>query len=116
MARRLAASGHMSDAMHLLGQAIHTLQDSASPAHAGFAEAWESTLRQDINHLPHNWTENFYPQEGSITYIQTKLAWKYFSGELPMPADFFINAFDTENGSVYFRANSAPDGGSCDCK
>ncbi len=115
MARRLAASGHMSDAMHLLGQAIHTLQDSASPAHAGFAEAWESTLLQDINHLPHNWTENFYPREGSITYIQTKLAWKYFTGESPMPTDFFMNAFDTENGSVYFRANPAPDGGSCDC-
>ncbi len=69
-ARRLAATGRMPEAMRLLSRAMHTLQDSTSPAHANFAVAWENTTIQFVNHLPHYVTENFDPGPRSVS--QTK--------------------------------------------
>ncbi len=115
IARRLAAKGQIADAMHNLGRAIHTLQDSTSPAHANFAVAWENSWLQTINHLPHYATENFDPGPDSVADYMTLKAWRYFTGEDAMPNDFFGDVFDIEHGRAYFRATSAPDGGSCDC-
>lgn len=115
-ARRLASSGRMVEAMKLLSRAIHTLQDSTSPAHANFAVAWENTTVQTLNHLPHYVTENFDPGRGSVADEVTLEAWKYFKGQLQMPADFFGDAFDvSRHGRGYFTSIPAPDGGSCDC-
>jgi len=117
IARRLAAAGQIADAMHNLAQAIHTLQDSASPAHANFAVAWAPTLGQMINHIPHDYDEFFDPGGGSVADELTLAAWHYFKGELPMPSDFFLDAFDLNKyGRGYFRGTPAPDGGGCNCK
>lgn len=116
IARRLAANGHMSDAMRNLADAIHTLQDSTSPAHANFAAAWDPTWGQMLNHLPHDYDESFDPGSGSVADEQTLKAWKYFAGELAMPADFFVNDFDINKyGRGYYKGAPAPDGGTC-CK
>jgi RHS repeat-associated protein len=115
MARRLAKAGRISDAMRNLGDAIHTLQDSTSPAHVNFAAAWDNSWLQTVNHLPHYITENFDPGANSVGDYQTLRAWQYFKGDLPMPADFFSDVFDTIHGPATFRGTPSPDGGSCDC-
>lgn len=116
LARRLAASGHMADAMHALSQAMHTLQDSTSPAHANFASAWAPTMAETINHIPHYYDESFDPGGGSVADELTLKAWQYYTGETPMPDDFFLDAYDINKyGRGYFKGTAAPDGG-CDCK
>jgi hypothetical protein len=116
IARRLAAGGHISDAMRNLADAIHTLQDSTSPAHANFAVAWAPTWGQTINHIPHYYDEYFDPGAGSVADELTLQAWQYFTGELAMPADFFVDAYDVNKyGRGYFRGTPAPDGGDCNC-
>jgi RHS repeat-associated protein len=115
-ARRLAAKGQIADAMRNLAQAIHTLQDSTSPAHANFSIAWAPTWAQTINHAPHYYDEFFDPGARSVADELTLRAWEYFTGELPMPADFFLDAYDLNKyGRGYFRGTPAPDGQSCDC-
>ena len=118
LARKLAAKGIPLQAMHALGRAMHTLQDSTSPARANFAEAWPDNLLQMADHVPHNLTEDFDPGAGSLADEQTLNAWKYFTGEKPMPADFFSDYYDLQgNGGAGGRAISrhkpSPDGGSC---
>ena len=95
IARKLASSGHREEAMHYLGRAMHTLQDSTSPAHAGFEEAWDDSFLQQLNHLPHYLTENFDPGPCSVLDRATDAVYKYFTGELEMPDNLFGNTFDT---------------------
>jgi len=118
IARRLAAEGHTADAMRNLAQAIHTLQDSTSPAHANFDVAWEPTSSNFFTRLlPHEYDEYFDPGGGSVADELTLRAWQYFTGELNMPADFFVDEFDLNKyGRGYFRGTPGPDGGGCDCK
>jgi RHS repeat-associated protein len=115
-ARKLASRGDRIGALKLLSHALHTLQDSKSPAHANFQPAWPNTYRQMAKHRGHYWNEWFDPGAGSEADLITIRGWKYFTGELPMPDDFFGNAYDLPKGKRgYFNSNSAPDGTSCDC-
>jgi RHS repeat-associated protein len=116
MARKLAAQGKRAGAMVHLSHAMHTLQDAASPAHADFAVAWPNTTVQTIDHAPHYASEIFYPGPDSVAYESTVNVWNYFTGAIPMPADFFPNMFDRSDGRRgYFRRWSSPDYTSCEC-
>jgi RHS repeat-associated protein len=115
-AQKLAKEGKRTAAMQALSQAMHTVQDAASPAHANFAEAWQDTTWQTINHLPHYVSENFDPGPGSVSDESTLRIWRYFTGESPMPDDFFPGEFDLNKyGRGYFTNRPAPDHFSCDC-
>jgi RHS repeat-associated protein len=116
LARSLARNGHRSEAMHHLSRAMHTVQDATSPAHANFNEAWEDSTVQILNHIPHYLTEKFDPGHGSMADKSTLKVWKYFTGELLMPDDFFGNGYDLKNGLAYFSAEPTPDGGNCGCQ
>lgn len=114
LAREQAAIGNRRNAMQFLAHAMHTVQDAASPAHANFAEAWPNSLGQVLDHGPHYAAENFMPPRGGVADQSTLQVWQYFTGERPMPADFFSNSYDTKHGPAYFKASPAPDGG-CGC-
>jgi hypothetical protein len=102
--------------MKLLSHAMHMLQDSTSPAHANFQEAWPDTYREMAKHRSHYWNEWFDPGAGSEADLITIRAWKYFTGELAMPADFFGNVYDLPGGKRgYFDSKPSPDGTDCDC-
>jgi RHS repeat-associated protein len=117
LARRLAAGGHRGEAMRRLSRAMHTVQDAASPAHANFQVAWEDTKSQMANHSPHYKTEMFLPPRGGVADEATVKIWQYFTGERPMPPDFFGDSYDLKHGRAYFTSVSAPDGGSgCGCQ
>ena len=97
LARELAGRGFEDQPLTALGQAIHTLQDSTSPAHFDFQEAWPATIPSSIWNWTHYRTENFDPGAGSVADFQTINAWDYYNGA-PMPSDFFvINYFDDRN-------------------
>ena len=114
IARSLAAKGHRGEAMRRLSRAMHTVQDATSPAHANFQPAWEDSVLQTINHIPHYLTEEFDPGAGSAADEATQKIWDYFTGEKPMPDDFFTGEFDLKYGRAYFKNKPAPDGG-CQC-
>jgi hypothetical protein len=71
-----------------LGQAVHTMQDAESPAHAGFQEAWPNTRFFTAINVWHYTSETFFPGEDDITRAEnnTKRAGAYFKG-YPMPTD-----------------------------
>lgn len=77
---------NVADAMRHLSYAMHAMQDAASPAHAGFQKYG------GVSEMPgHIWKELFDPGAGSNLDKATDLAYKYYTGELPMPKDFFEN-------------------------
>jgi hypothetical protein len=73
-----------------MGNAIHTLQDSTSPAHEGF-QVWlgASFFVEALEHVK---AENFDPGVNSALDKITRRAWSYFTGDEPLPADFFAPA------------------------
>jgi RHS repeat-associated protein len=88
-ARELEASGQHEEAMKNVGNAIHTLQDSTSPSHRGFQEwngAWSALDREAQEHVE---KEFFDPGPNSELYAITLRTWRYFTGALSMPTDFF---------------------------
>jgi hypothetical protein len=105
-ARMYEANGFDEDAMRALSQAIHTMQDSTSPAHFGFQEAWPNTFLDTILNAPHYYREAFDPGAGSVADFQTAKAWGYFTGDIPMPVDFFVdNYHDGKSGwADYFSS------------
>jgi RHS repeat-associated protein len=120
LARNLKGLGHENQALRALSRAMHTLQDSSSPAHYDFQPAWEDTTMNRLKELfgGHYWKENFLPGEGSIAYEQTRKAWGYYNGNA-MPDDFFIDDYhDSPSGRVYSPSQTkrSPDGGSCGCQ
>lgn len=116
-ARALDAKGMRRAALIALSQAIHTLQDSTSPAHANFQEAWEDNFGEMVKHGSHYINENFDPGAGSAADGVTVSAWWWFTGQMPMPDDFFGNLYDiSPNHQGFFIADPAPDGGKCDCE
>jgi RHS repeat-associated protein len=90
-ARRLQAEGKRTEALAHLGNAMHTLQDSTSPAHRGF-QGWHGE-KGFVNHLReylHIVREFSRPQwENKELDEITLRAHQYFTGELPLPKDFF---------------------------
>lgn len=84
-ARRCQELGFHEEAMKHLGLAVHALQDATSPSHADF-QPWEGWW-QYPEHSPQ---EMHDPGAGSDLDRATERAYKYFTGELPMPIDFFL--------------------------
>jgi RHS repeat-associated protein len=75
----LKARGSFSplQSKYYLGLAMHTMQDSTSPAHHGFQRYNGGTLELFL----HVRSENFDPGAGSNLDRATELAYKYYSGE-----------------------------------
>jgi RHS repeat-associated protein len=107
-ARELWDQGKPDLAMNELAKAIHTVQDAASPKHAGFQPAWEDTYWQMFQHRDHYLGENFDPGAGSVADRNTQDVWNAFNNRGPLPADFFNNGFDPQpgvdsSGEYHFR-------------
>lgn len=90
-ARAAEAKNDHTTAMQDLGQAMHALQDSTSPAHHGF-QPWYDYPGGAAN--PHEWChgakESINPGLGSWLYIATDEAYDYFHDtSKPLPSDFF---------------------------
>jgi len=82
--------GNHQDAMRQLGRAMHTLQDSTSPAHHGF-QPWYDYPGATANPCEwiHGAKESIYPGTWSWLGTATLGAYNYFTGSSQMPADFF---------------------------
>lgn len=90
-ARAAEAKNDHTTAMQDLGQAMHALQDSTSPAHHGF-QPWYDYTGGMAN--PHEWChgakESINPGQGSWLYIATDETYDYFHDtSKPLPSDFF---------------------------
>ena len=90
-ARTAESKNDHTTAMQELGQAMHALQDSTSPAHHGF-QPWYDYAGGAAN--PHEWChgakESINPGQGSWLYIATDEAYDYFhDASKPLPSDFF---------------------------
>jgi hypothetical protein len=86
VAIRLEKMGKHNSAMERLGAAIHTLQDSTSPAHRGF-QPWGGPAAQ--SKTGHVTSERNYPGDDSELFRITQKAYRYFDGSEPLPDDFF---------------------------
>jgi RHS repeat-associated protein len=73
------------DAMRYLGRAMHAMQDSTSPQHHDFQRYYGGYLEL----AAHIVGEFFDPLGGSNLDRATERAFKYYTGELPYPDDFF---------------------------
>ncbi|MGA3266719.1 MAG: hypothetical protein ABSE16_07850 [Verrucomicrobiota bacterium] len=90
-ARAAEAKNDHTTALQDLGQAIHALQDSTSPAHHGF-QPWYDYKGGVCN--PHEWwhasKESINPGPNSWLYIATDESYDYFHDtSKPLPSDFF---------------------------
>ncbi|MGH7274363.1 MAG: RHS repeat-associated core domain-containing protein, partial [Nitrospiria bacterium] len=111
-ARAADKSGFRLRAMGFLSNAMHTLGDSTSPMHHGFQpydgvriiEAnplGEGIHSEDVADLlvgAHVKGEAFDPGPGSKLDQVTLDAWRYFTGELPLPPDFDFFRGQCKNG------------------
>lgn len=90
-ARMFESKSEHKAAMEELGRAMHTLQDSTSPAHHGF-QPWYDYGGGKGN--PHEWMhgsrESVYPSGASWLGTATLRSYNYFTGTT-MPADFFAD-------------------------
>lgn len=85
LAQKLMSENNSNDAMLHLGYAIHCLQDSTSPAHAGF-RIYEGGHMELASHVDE---ELFDPGPGSRLDEATSRGYKYFKNLLPCPVDYF---------------------------
>ena len=83
--------------MKYLSLAKHAMQDATSPAHAKFRPYYGGNMELGL----HMFEELFDPKEGSNLDRATDLAYKYNTGELPMPRDFFENLC-TDHGTDHY--------------
>ena len=90
-------SRSIEDSMKYLSNAMHAMQDATSPAHANFRKYYGGRMELYL----HIFQEFFDPMEGSNLDRATDLAYKYYTGELPMPRDFFENLC-TDNGTDHY--------------
>jgi hypothetical protein len=91
-AKRFQAAGNRNEALRHLGFAMHVMQDATSPAHQGFAVYHgDDHAAAKVKLAGHVVEELFDPGKGSKLDAATEKAYKYFTGELPMPKDFFAN-------------------------
>jgi len=89
---RAWAAPTRAEVLFRFGVALHTLQDSTSPSHAGF-QVWsgEETRGEVAAHVRH---ELFDPGPGSALHTVTFAAWEWFLlGKLP-EGDLFIFGHD----------------------
>jgi hypothetical protein len=84
-----------------LGNALHTIQDSTSPAHTGF-QPWYNMYWHPEAAAIHAATEDFDPGSGSHLDAATLKAWNWFLGGADkLPSDFF-------NGLGYDKGKTPP--------
>ena len=93
-----------SDALLEFGQALHTVQDSTSPAHHDF-KAWHGLGLNPIDHvraLRHVIRETFDPGPDSQLYQATTWLWSFLQckeSAPPLPSDFFHQfGYDSKEG------------------
>jgi hypothetical protein len=100
-----------------LGRAMHTMQDSTSPAHFDFQPAWNDAF---YNHLDHYVSESLLmPGNARLAQEQTKKAWFYYKGLADMPNDYFINDYhDSAFGPTFSpsRTSDSVVGETCACE
>ena len=102
-ARELADRGLNTYAMQALAEAMHTVQDAASPSHTGFQEAWPNTVPWTLWNGDHYLNEQFDPGANSFADRNTQDIWDYFTGRKHMPRDFFSGDFDQQRtGGIYY--------------
>lgn len=114
-AEELLCSCGAADRFHALqafGSALHTVQDSTSPAHNGHHHGgpiefkpWHGLGLNPIDYergaLRHVIRENFDPQGGRLDHATRDLWDKYFkckTSAQPFPPDFFTYGVDTRHG------------------
>jgi hypothetical protein len=70
---------------------MYMLQDSTSPAHSDFREAWnDSGVGSYWRHKDHYVSESLVlPSTAILAKEQTINAWYYYKGERQMPTDYF---------------------------
>lgn len=102
-ARALNARGLNTYAMQTLAEAIHTVQDAASPSHSDFQEAWPYNFSDLVSNLGHYINEQFDPGQGSVADENTQLVWDVFAGHRPMPTEFFSGKADSNPYASIFR-------------
>jgi hypothetical protein len=76
------------EALHQFGLALHTIQDSTSPAHHGF-QVWYDDTPEALDHVRR---EDFDPGAGSRLDNATAWLWTFFvcnNPPTPLPSDFF---------------------------
>ena len=116
MARKLAKMGFEAQSLQYLSRAIHTLQDSTSPTHFDFQEAWNDSF---IWHLDHYVSESLVePMVAELAENHTKKAWDYYKGA-NMPNDFFENnLYDSRFGPSFSPSKTLRTsvGGACECE
>jgi hypothetical protein len=93
-ARELEDQGSHTRALIVLAEAMHTVQDSASPSHTGFQPAWPDTNLQMLLNAGHYIGEQFNPGSNSVAAQNTRAVWDAFNNRGPMPRDFFNNGYD----------------------
>ena len=70
------ASGKTEDAFFHFGAALHAIQDSTSPSHAGFQEwSGHESRSEQVSHAS---KELFLPDEDSALFQNTRRAWEAF--------------------------------------
>ncbi len=84
-AQRFEAAGDHDHALEHFANALHTMQDATSPAHAGFAP-WTHFFGGQLVHLAR---EDFDPGRGSQLDKATLRTWDYFTSAAPIPEDVF---------------------------
>lgn len=84
------------EALFEFGVALHTIQDSTSPVHAGF-QPWtvpDGFVRRQWDGLGHARHELFNPGEGSALFHATQAAWGWFNQRSLPSGDLFIFGSD----------------------
>ena len=77
------------EALHQFGLALHTIQDSTSPAHHGF-QPWLGVKGHKAAALAHVRKEDYDPGSGSQLDKATSWFWTFFTCPPPqLPSDFF---------------------------
>jgi RHS repeat-associated protein len=87
-ARKARRENNIPQAMQEFGKALHTLQDSTSPAHYGF-QPWYGENDSRSNVAAHALKERYYPGDNSNLFKITKRALEYYLKDDDLPADFF---------------------------
>lgn len=117
LAKRLAKMGFEGQSLRYLSRAMHTMQDSTSPAHFDFQPAWGDSF---IFHLDHYISESLVlPNNSQLAQEQTRNAWSYYTGQSKMPSDFFkSNVYDSNFGPSFSPSttSSSVSGGDCGCE
>ncbi len=82
----LERTGDHHSALVHVADAMHTLQDSTSPAHEGFQSYGGGGTAEAVEHAAEELRD---PGAGSQLDVITRQAWDYFTGAQPLPRDFF---------------------------